>query len=780
MQKPTGRMDEHRSTISNVTYTSLEIKVFRGASNERHLHTRIRIKLFWFHSLFGDSSLYIYWFKMQILSANDIKIYNLSAGKSIPDWITDRKRRKLEQKDIDLRRRIQLIQDFDMPDISNTVTVSPDGRYIFATGTYKPLLKCFDVSDLSLKFSRGLDADVIKMTVLSDDYSRFVLLEEERYVEVHVAYGRYFRLRIPKFGHDMTFCREVSDLYIVGSGSEIFRLNLEEGKFLAPLITSSSSLTCCEFNRDHHLFICGTNDGRIEAWDHRDGDRCGTLDCALHLQANSSELPKVTSVCFKDALHLGVGTSAGNILLFDIRSNKPLLIKDHQTGLPINKIDFIPEHNLVLSMDMRLLKIWEETDGKPFAAIEPGSNLSDFCRYPNSGLLFFANESPKMLQYFIPAIGTAPKWCSYLETITEELEETEQSAIYDDYKFVTKEQLEEIGLLHLIGTSLLRAYMHGYFIDIRLYNKAKTFTQPFAYENYKQRKIMEKIDEERSLSIASRKLGKPKLPNVNKELAAKLLTLRREMESVDGITMKKDKDAASILSDERFDSLFTNPDFQVDEDSEQFQLLASVLKKGKERQKMSKKDGDDKNKQSGEDLDIYESTSSATNSSDDESFTEIDHKKDEEKNVIRELSIIIDEEGNDNEKMQSAKWKVMKPQGFDLIESDIGEDAVQYLKQKKTDENAISIFAQAGAETMNTKYKDSSKIVSESEQFMPFGGLQMTFKMKTGGLAIKKECLATKEKQHLAERKEVRRGIKGITKMLGKSRLRGESRWKKQ
>lgn len=42
--------------------------------------------------------------------------------------------------------------------------------------------------------------------------------------------------------------------------------------------------------------------------------------------------------------------------------------------------------------------------------------------------MLFANEAPKMLQYFMPAIGTAPKWCSYLETITEELEETEQPA----------------------------------------------------------------------------------------------------------------------------------------------------------------------------------------------------------------------------------------------------------------------------------------------------------------------------------------------------------------
>lgn len=35
---------------------------------------------------------------------------------------------------IDIRRRIQLIQDFEMPDVSHTVNVSPDGRYVFATG----------------------------------------------------------------------------------------------------------------------------------------------------------------------------------------------------------------------------------------------------------------------------------------------------------------------------------------------------------------------------------------------------------------------------------------------------------------------------------------------------------------------------------------------------------------------------------------------------------------------------------------------------------------------
>lgn len=54
-------------------------------------------------------------------------------------------------------------------------------------------------------------------------------------------------------------------------------------------------------------------------------------------------------------------------------------------GLPIRRIDFVAEHDLVLSMDSRVLKVWSELNGKPFAAIEPGTGLADFCRYPNSG-----------------------------------------------------------------------------------------------------------------------------------------------------------------------------------------------------------------------------------------------------------------------------------------------------------------------------------------------------------------------------------------------------------
>ena len=43
-------------------------------------------------------------------------------------------------------------------------------------------------------------------------------------------------------------------------------------------------------------------------------------------------------------------------------------------------------------------------------------------------------------------------------------------------RFVTKSELEDVGLGHLIGTPLLRAYMHGFFVDAKLHR----FRPPFS------------------------------------------------------------------------------------------------------------------------------------------------------------------------------------------------------------------------------------------------------------------------------------------------------------
>lgn len=115
----------------------------------------------------------------------------------------------------------------------------------------------------------------------------------------------------------------------------------------------------------------------------------------------------------------------------------------------------------VLSCDPKIVKIWEReavgdnnghngsTGGKEAGAIltnvETPADMSDIClvsdRRGESGLMFMTGEQERVMAYYVPALGPAPKWCSFLDTITEELEEEETTAVYDDYKFVTRQEV---------------------------------------------------------------------------------------------------------------------------------------------------------------------------------------------------------------------------------------------------------------------------------------------------------------------------------------------------
>ena len=64
----------------------------------------------------------------------------------------------------------------------------------------------------------------------------------------------------------------------------------------------------------------------------------------------------------------------------------------------------------------------------------------------------------------MPSLGPAPKWASFLDSLTEELEESRTATVYDDYKFVTKQELYELGKLDLYS-----AFLHM-IIDHWIYN----------------------------------------------------------------------------------------------------------------------------------------------------------------------------------------------------------------------------------------------------------------------------------------------------------------------
>ncbi|XP_004534493.1 nucleolar protein 10 [Ceratitis capitata] len=501
---------------------------------------------------------------MFVNEVNDVKIYNLSAGKSVPEWLTDRRKRSQLMKKVDSRRQIELIQDFDMPGVCTSIRMSPDQQYILATGTYKPRVKCFEVCNLSIKFERCFDSEVTTFEAISDDYSKLVFLQCDRFVEIHSASGRHYRLRIPRFGRDMKYHKPTCDLFIVGTTRDIYRLNLERGQFLQPYETEASCINACDINPEHQLLMVGSKEGIVESWDPRSKTRVGTLDVAIKLPG-SKTFPSVSAMKFKNGLQMGVGTASGHVLLYDIRSRDPLLIKDHLNKVAVKRIAFNPSHQTVYSLDDAMLKLWDENTGKQVAYIESTTSFNDFCTIPDTGMFFLAQEDVKMLTYYVPSMGPAPRWCSFLDNLTEDIESEVVENMYDDYQFVTQKELAELGLDHLIGSNLLKGYMHGYFMDARLYNKAKSAADPFAFERFRKEKIRKEIESERK----SRLQIKSNLPKVNQELALKIMDEQSNA--------AKAAKTPNLLNDTRFKAMFENPEFAINKGAEEYKLLAPVL-----------------------------------------------------------------------------------------------------------------------------------------------------------------------------------------------------------
>ncbi|KAJ2119091.1 Small ribosomal subunit biogenesis [Coemansia sp. RSA 353] len=213
---------------------------------------------------------------------------------------------------------------------------------------------------------------------------------------------------------------------------------------------------------------------------------------------------------------------------------------------------------------------------------------------PNSGLLFVAGESAEIQSYFIPQLGPAPAWAHFLENLTEEMEQKPQQTIYDDYKFVVRRELESLGLSHLIGSPVLKPYMHGFFVDLRLYERAKAIANPFAYDDYRMQRVQDKLQEARE----SRIRATTKLPKVNRSLAMRLMQMQKgekgrapdsdsddEQKRLGGRQRRKAQvqaaTATAVLEDSRFKDIFNNPDFEVDEDADEFKQLHTPFKKMK-------------------------------------------------------------------------------------------------------------------------------------------------------------------------------------------------------
>ena len=369
-------------------------------------------------------------------------------------------------------------------------------------------------------------------------------------------------------------------------------------------IATGSVNTAAIAEETHSLLAFGTSLGTVEFWDPRVRGRIGILrgPAQADLIDGRSE---ITALEFdRSGLVLATGSSAGLIYLYDLRSASPVLKKDQGYGYPIQTLIFLASaqaqtsESKILSSDKRIIKIWDTQNGAPWTSVEPAVDLNCVAWCKDSGMLLTANEGRQQHAFFIPQLGPAPKWCSFLDNLVEEMAEdpddpnafASQSTgeTYDNYKFLTMQQLETLNLSHLVGTtSLLRPYMHGYFVAQRLYEEAKLIADPSIWEE-RSKRVKAKIDSERESRIRG---NKKVIARVNQGFAEKMMDrvekneLRRAKkalkkagddnttELVNEVTGEIENEPAGLLADPRFAKLFQDEDFVIDETSREFQSL---------------------------------------------------------------------------------------------------------------------------------------------------------------------------------------------------------------
>ncbi len=58
------------------------------------------------------------------------------------------------------------MQDLEFPAACHRLKPTPDGQYLFATGIHAPRLRVYELSQLSMKFERHFDAEIVDFQVL--------------------------------------------------------------------------------------------------------------------------------------------------------------------------------------------------------------------------------------------------------------------------------------------------------------------------------------------------------------------------------------------------------------------------------------------------------------------------------------------------------------------------------------------------------------------------------------------------------------------------------------
>lgn len=160
------------------------------------------------------------------------------------------------------------------------------------------------------------------------------------------------------------------DLYIGSSSSSLYRLNLEVGKFQKSFGLSSECSNKILLNPYLNCIYSGGENGVIDLIDFRQEELCGSVKV--------NEGQTITAMNqFSNAYEFFVGSDEGLVYLYDIRSDKPVMRKEHPYGFPINSIEMHPLTKQLITTDKKCIRVSEKDSDELFFMYEPKHDINN-------------------------------------------------------------------------------------------------------------------------------------------------------------------------------------------------------------------------------------------------------------------------------------------------------------------------------------------------------------------------------------------------------------------
>jgi ribosome biogenesis protein ENP2 len=230
--------------------------------------------------------------------------------------------------------------------------------------------------------------------MLSTDWTKSLHLQRDRSLQLHTQGGLHHSIRLPTYGRSLGYHSPSADALVGCTGTEIYRFNLEEGRYMTPLEIARGwgddreseveGVNVVDVNPRHGLWSFGLDGGGgvVEFWDPRSRSAltrlclpseallpATTIDTESMLAPPLRKL-SITSLASHptDGLSLAVGTSSGHTLLYDLRSPSPFAVKDQGYGEPVKRVDWLrgggaqEDSGRVISADSKVIKVWGKQD----------------------------------------------------------------------------------------------------------------------------------------------------------------------------------------------------------------------------------------------------------------------------------------------------------------------------------------------------------------------------------------------------------------------------------